>query len=57
MKQQVLILKVKFDDDTFEPRSWNWSEIIGCDVDCVEVMNYGRVEDLGKSDGHNEGSK
>jgi len=46
MKSQVLILKVKFEEGSYEPRSWNWSEIIGCDVDCVEVMNYGRVEEV-----------
>jgi hypothetical protein len=57
MKQQVVILKVKFDDEHFEPRSWNWSEVIGCDVDCVEVMNYGRVEDLEESSDPKEGSE
>jgi hypothetical protein len=46
MKSQVVILKVKFDEDSFEPKSWNWSEIIGCDADCVEVMNYGTVENV-----------
>lgn len=44
MKSQVLILKVNFEDESLEPRSWNWSEIIGCEVDCVEVLNYGCVE-------------
>ena len=46
MKSQVVILKVKFDDEGFEPRSWNWSQIIGCEVDCVEVMNYGTIEEI-----------
>ena len=46
MKSQVVILKVKFDEDSHAPKSWNWSEIIGCDVDCVEVMNYGGIEDV-----------
>lgn len=48
MRSQVIVLKVKYDEkESYEPRSWNWSEIIGCDVDCVEVMNYGVSEDLG----------
>jgi len=46
MKSQVVVLKVKFEEGSYEPKSWNWSEIIGCDVDCVEVMNYGRIEDV-----------
>lgn len=47
MKSQVVILKIKFDDTTqHQPKSWNWSEIIGCEVDCVEVMNHGAVETI-----------
>lgn len=46
MKSQVVILKVKFEEGSHEPRSWNWSEVIGCDLDCVEVMNYGTVENV-----------
>lgn len=50
MKSQVVILKVKFDEnESFPPKSWNWSELIGCNVDCVELMNYGAIEDLGES--------
>jgi len=50
MKSQVVILKVKFDEnESLHPSSWNWSEIIGCSVDCVELMNYGSIEDLGES--------
>jgi len=50
MKTQVVILKVSFDEQSsFEPRSWNWSEIIGCSTDCVEVMNHGAVEDVDRS--------
>jgi len=50
MKSQVVILKVRFDEnESFPPKSWNWSEIIGCSVDCVELMNYGAIEDLGES--------
>lgn len=47
MKQQVVILKIKYDDtETCSPKSWNWSEILKCKGDCVEVMNYGRVEEV-----------
>lgn len=47
MKSQVLILKVQYDDnESYEPRSWNWSEIIGCSFDCVEVINYSGPEDV-----------
>lgn len=45
MKSQVVILKVKFEEDSLEPKSWNWSEILGCEKDCVEVVNYGGVEE------------
>lgn len=45
MKSQVLILKLNYDEkEKLEPRLWNWPEIIGCDYNCVEVMNYGRAE-------------
>lgn len=45
MKQQVIILKVKFDENyNYAPQSWNWSELIGCDGDCVEILNYGVIE-------------
>lgn len=47
MKSQILILRIFYDEKTsFEPRSWNWSEVIGCSSDCVEVMNYGAIEDI-----------
>lgn len=45
MKSQIVILKVRFDEDSLEPKSWNWSEILGCDKDCVEVVNHGVVEE------------
>lgn len=37
-KEQVLIIKVKYDDeDNYEPYKWNWSELINGDV---EVLNH-----------------
>ena len=56
MKSQVLILKVLFDDEDFEPKNWNWSEIIGCGKNCIEIMNHGAVEDVDGSFSQ-EGSK
>jgi hypothetical protein len=45
-KTQTLILKVTFDDEQLkQPKNWHWSEIIGCDGDCVEVLNSSGVED------------
>lgn len=46
MKSQVIILKVRFDEEEIEPKNWNWSEILGCEKDCVEVVNYGSSEDV-----------
>jgi hypothetical protein len=47
MKQQVVILKIKYDDqENFAPQNWNWSELLGCKNDCVQVMNYGTIEEL-----------
>lgn len=38
IKEQVLIIKVKYDDeDNYEPSRWNWSEMINSDV---EVLNH-----------------
>lgn len=47
MKQQVLILKIKYDEqDNHAPQNWNWSELLGCKDDCVEVLNHGEIEEL-----------
>ncbi len=47
MKQQVVILKVKFDEtENYSPQNWNWSELIGCKKDCVQVLNYGAIESV-----------
>jgi hypothetical protein len=51
MKQQVVILKIKYDNsENYAPKSWNWSQLIGCKGDCVEVMNYGKIEELPEDD-------
>ena len=50
MKSQILILKVNYDDDGIKPSNWNWSNLIGCDQDCVEVVNYGVVEAVENND-------
>lgn len=45
-KTQIIILKITYDDElNKQPKNWHWSEIIGCENDCVEVMNSGSVED------------
>lgn len=57
MKSQIVILKVAFDENTsIEPKNWNWSEILGCDRGCVDLLNYGAVEDVDGSFSQ-EGSK
>jgi hypothetical protein len=44
IKEQVLILKVKYDDeDKNSPHTWNWTELVGSGHD-VEVMNHGTSE-------------
>lgn len=46
MKQQVVILKIKYDEtEAYSPSNWNWSEILKCNGDCVEIINYGSVEE------------
>lgn len=45
-KSQVVILKITYDDEeNKQPKNWHWNELVGCEVDCVEVMNSGGVED------------
>lgn len=49
MKQQVIIIKVKFDEtENQSPKNWNWSQLLGCERDCVEILNYGDIEDVGE---------
>lgn len=46
MKQQVLIIKVKYDEKTqHRPSSWEWSTLLHCEHDCVEILNSGAIED------------
>lgn len=44
IKEQVLILKVRYEDeDKKSPHTWNWTELVG-DGREVEVMNHGASE-------------
>lgn len=44
IKEQVLILKVRYDDEqSHTPHTWNWTELVGNDHE-IEVMNHGRAE-------------
>lgn len=44
IKEQVLILKVAYDDEQDQtPHTWNWTELLGGDHE-VEVMNHGGSE-------------
>jgi hypothetical protein len=46
IKEQVLILKVRYDDDQdHTPHTWNWSQLVG-DEHEIEVMNHGRSEEV-----------
>jgi hypothetical protein len=42
MKQQVLIIKVKYDEkNQHRPSAWEWSTLLHCEHDCVEILNSG----------------
>ena len=44
IKEQVLILKVRYDDEQNQtPNTWNWSGIVDNGQE-IEVMNHGRAE-------------
>lgn len=44
IKEQVLILKVKYDDNHDQtPHTWNWTELLNTDYE-IEVMNHGVAE-------------
>jgi len=46
IKEQVLIIKVKYDDDQdHTPHTWDWSQLVG-DEHEIEVMNHGRSEEV-----------
>ena len=40
-QQQIVILKISYEDKNNPPSSWHWPTIIGCEDNCVEIMNYG----------------
>lgn len=47
-KEQVLILKVRYDEDYDQtPHTWNWTELLGSDHE-VEVLNHGVPEKVRK---------
>ena len=47
MKQQVLIIKVKYDEkNKHRPSAWEWSTLLHCEHDCVEILNSGAIEDV-----------
>lgn len=44
IKEQVVILKVRYDEDyERSPHTWNWSDVLGSDYE-VEVLNHGVPE-------------
>lgn len=48
IKEQVLILKVRYDEDYDQtPHTWNWTELLGSDHE-VEVLNHGSSEKVRK---------
>lgn len=50
IKQQVVILKVKYDDEKDQtPHAWNWTEVVGGGRE-VEVMNHGASEIVRRDD-------
>jgi hypothetical protein len=46
IKEQVLILKVKYDDSYNQtPHTWNWTELLGSEHE-VEVMNHSSCSEV-----------
>ena len=44
IKEQVLILKVRYDDEEDQtPHTWNWTELVRNDHE-IEVVNHGKAE-------------
>lgn len=44
IKEQILILKVKYDDEQEKaPHTWSWGDIVGEDHE-AEVINHGQPE-------------
>ena len=48
IQQQIIILKITYEDKDNPPSSWHWPTVIGCEDNCVEIMNYGAVEEIPK---------
>lgn len=48
-KQQVVILKVRYDDEQNNaPHTWDWTRIVGSNHE-TEVLNHGVAEDADSS--------
>lgn len=45
LKEQIIILKVRYEDEEKSPNKWDWSSLVGEDHR-VEVMNYGSEENV-----------
>lgn len=46
IKEQVLIIKVKYDDSEIKsPHTWSWTEIVGGEHE-IEVLNHGKSEEV-----------
>jgi hypothetical protein len=45
LKEQILILKVRYEEGERSPHTWDWSSLIGSDHE-VEVMNHGVSETI-----------
>ena len=41
-QQQIVILKISYEDKNNPPSSWHWPTVIGCEDNCVEIMNQSR---------------
>jgi len=45
MKEQVLILKVKYEDEEkHPPNTWNWTDLVGAGHE-IEILNHGVPEE------------
>lgn len=43
-KTQIVILKIKYDENDKKPSNWDWNGLIGC-KECIELLNYGSAEE------------
>jgi len=44
IKEQVLILKVKYEDEKGAPHTWNWTDLVSAGHE-IEVLNHGVPEE------------